>query len=119
MNCYYHPNKSAIGLCKYCQRGLCINCATNAGDSLACQNLHEEQVQSMELLMQKNILQSKRVGSDYVRNTIFYGSVGILFTVFGTSQLNWLGMQAVVYLLIGLALLWAAIANYLESRKYK
>lgn len=73
----------------------------------------------MELLMQRNILQSKRVGSDYVRNTIFYGVVGMLFTAFGYSQLNWLGLQAVVYLLIGVALLWAALANYLESRKYK
>ena len=73
----------------------------------------------MEALMQKNILQSKRVGSDYVRNTIFYGSVGVLFTAFGISQLNWLGLQAVVYILIGLALLWAALANFLESRKYK
>jgi sulfite exporter TauE/SafE len=73
----------------------------------------------MELLMQKNILQSKRVGSDYMRNTIFYGTVGILFSAFGASQINWLGLQAVVYLVIGLALLWAAIANYLESRKYK
>lgn len=73
----------------------------------------------MELLMQKNILQSKRVGSDYMRNTIFYGTVGILFTVFGFSQLNWLGLQAIVYMMIGLALLWAALANYLESRKYK
>ena len=69
--------------------------------------------------MQKNILQSKRVGSDYMRNTIFYGTVGTLFTVFGLSQLNWLGLQAIVYMMIGLALLWAAIANYLESRKYK
>jgi len=98
---------------------LCIDCAAHAGDSLACKNLHEEQVRAMELLMQKNILQSKRVGSDYVRNTIFYRSVGVLFTAFGISQHNWLGMQAVVYLLIGLALLWAAVANYLESRKYK
>ena len=73
----------------------------------------------MEALMQKNILQSKRVGSDYLRNTIFYGSVGVLFTAFGVSQLQWLGLQAVVYLMIGLALLWAAVANYLESRKYK
>ena len=119
MNCYYHQNKAAVGLCKYCQRGLCPECAAHAGDSLACKNLHEEQVLSMELLMQKNILQAKRVGSDYVRNTIFYGGVGILFTAFGASQLKWLGLQAVVYLLIGLALLWAAIANYLESRKYK
>src|SRR4026207_1454542 len=119
MNCYYHQNKAAVGLCKYCQRGLCPECAAHAGDSLACKNLHEEQVLSMELLMQKNILQAKRVGSDYVRNTIFYGSVGILFTAFGASQLKWLGLQAAVYLLIGLALLWAALANYLESRKYK
>ena len=73
----------------------------------------------METLMQKNILQSKRVGSDYVRNTIFYGVVGVLFAVFGFSQLRFLGLQAVVYLMIGLALLWAAAANYLESRKYR
>ena len=73
----------------------------------------------MELLMQKNIIQSKRVGSDYMRNTIFYGIVGTLFAAFGLSQLQWLGLQAVVYLMIGLSLLYAAIANYLESRKYK
>lgn len=73
----------------------------------------------MEALMQTNILQSKRVGSDYLRNTIFYGIVGILFSAFGFSQLRWLGLQAVVYLMIGLALLWASLANYLESRKYK
>jgi len=81
--------------------------------------LHEEQVQAMEALMQKNILQSKRVGSDYVRNTIFYGVVGVLFSAFGFSQLRFLGLQALIYLMIGLALLWAALANYLESRKYR
>jgi hypothetical protein len=73
----------------------------------------------MELLLQKNLLQSKRAGSDYVRNTIFYGIVGILFTAFGASQLRFLGLQAGVYLIIGLALLWAAFANFLESKKYK
>ncbi len=69
--------------------------------------------------MQKNVLQSRRVGSDYLRNTIFYGMTGVLFTGFGLSQLRWLGLQAIIYALIGLALLWAALANYLESRKYK
>ena len=65
------------------------------------------------------LVQARRVGSDYIRNTIFYGVVGILFTGFGISQLRYLGLQAVVYLMIGLALLYAAAANYLESRKYK
>ena len=73
----------------------------------------------MEALFQRNILQSKRVGSDYLRNTVFYGVVGVLFSAFGISQLQWLGLQAVVYVMIGLALLWAAVSNYLESRKYK
>lgn len=86
---------------------------------MACRSLHEDHVRAMETLMQKNILQSKRVSSDYTRNTIFYGTVGILFAGFGISQLRWLGLQAVIYLMIGLALLWAALANYLESRKYK
>jgi hypothetical protein len=108
-----------VGLCKYCQRGLCSACAAPAGDSLACRNLHEDQVGALEELTKRNILQSRRVGSDYMRNTIFYGLVGILFTGFGLSQLRWLGLQAVVYLMIGLALLYAAVANYLESRKYK
>ncbi len=119
MNCYYHPDKPASGLCKHCQRGLCSECAALIDDVLACKNRHETQVHELTLLSQRNILQSKRVGSDYVRNTIFYGSVGVLFTAFGASQIKWLGLQAVVYLMIGLALLWAALANYLESRKYK
>lgn len=119
MVCYYHTDKPAVGLCKYCQRGLCSGCAAHAGDSLACKGLHEQQVVAMEALLQRNILQAKRVGSDYLRNTVFYGAVGVLFTAFGISQLQWLGLQAVVYVMIGLALLWAAAANYLESRKYR
>lgn len=119
MVCYKHPDKPAMGICKYCQRGVCSECAALIDDSIACKDRHEIQVHDITLLMQKNILQSKRIGSDYVRNTIFYGSVGILFSAFGISQFNWLGLQAVVYILIGLALLWAALANYLESRKYK
>ncbi len=119
MVCFYHPDRPAVGLCKYCQRGLCSACAAPTGDSLACKGLHEDKVRSMEELMQRNILQSGRVKSDYLRNTIFYGVVGVFFTGFGISQLQWLGLQAVVYIMIGLALLWAAGANYLESRKYQ
>jgi sulfite exporter TauE/SafE len=115
MNCYYHPDKPAIGLCKHCQRGVCSDCAALVEDCLACKNRHEEQVRAMGL----QLVQAKRVRSDYLRNTIFYGVVGGLFTVFGISQLQWLGLQALVYAVIGLALLWASLANYLESRKYR
>ena len=119
MVCFYHPDKSAIGLCRHCQRGLCSDCAAVVDDVLACKNRHEEQVHTLEEMTRQNILKSKRTRSDYLRNTVFYGTVGLLFTAFGVSQIQWLGLQGIVYAVIGLALLYAALANYLESRKYK
>lgn len=119
MVCYYHPDRPAIGLCKHCQRGLCTNCAAEVEDSLACANRHEEQVNALDALTARNLLQAGRVGSVYRRNAVFYSLVGILFAGFGYYQLRFAGLQALFLLFIGLFLLYAAIANFLESRKYK
>ncbi len=119
MNCYYHPNQPAVGLCKHCQRGLCIACAADVDGSLACKDRHEEQVHALDTLTARNLLQAGRVGSVYSRNAIFYFLVGILFAGFGLLQVRWLGWQGVFLLVIGIFLLYASITNYLESRKYK
>ena len=119
MNCYYHPDQPAIGLCKHCQRGLCVNCAADVDGSLACKNRHEEQVRALDTLTTRNLLQAARVGSVYRRNAVFYSLVGILFAGFGLLQVRWLGWQGIFLLAIGIFLLYAAVANYLESRKYK
>ena len=119
MNCFYHPELSAVGLCKHCQRGLCSDCAAIVDDVLACKGRHEEEVREQEQLTARNLFQSKRVASAYNRNAIFYGLVGVLFTGFGAMQYHFLGLQAVFFILIGLFLLYAAVANYLEGRKQK
>jgi hypothetical protein len=119
MHCYYHPNQPAVGLCKHCQRGLCIACAADVESSLACKGRHEEQVRDIETLTARNLLQAGRVGSIYRRNAIFYSLVGILFAGFGLLQIRWLGWQGIFLLAIGVFLLYAATVNYLESRKYK
>lgn len=119
MICFYHPDRQAVGLCKHCQRGLCLECAADVDGSLACQGRHEGQVRALERLTARNLLQAGRVGSVYRRNAVFYGLVGILFAGFGLLQVRWLGWQGLFLLAIGVFLLYAAIANYLESRKYK
>ncbi len=119
MNCFYHPASPAIGLCKYCQRGLCPDCGAIVDDVLACIHRHEDEVHKLEQLTARNLFQSKRVASAYARNAIFYGLVGTLFTGFGTLQYRFLGLQAVFFILIGLFLLYAAIANYFEGKKHK
>ena len=119
MNCYYHPNQPAIGLCKYCQRGLCSECAAVVDDVLACKKRHEDEVHKLEVLTARNLFQSERVGSVYMKNFTFYGLVGLAFVGFGWWQLKWLGLQAVLFIVLGAFLLYASVANYLEGKKYK
>ncbi len=87
-------------------------------DCLACKNCHEEQVRDLNQLAQRNILQAKRVGSVYIRNATFYGLVGVAFAGFGLWQLKWLGLQAALFIVLGIFLLLAALMNFVESRKY-
>jgi hypothetical protein len=119
MICYYHPDRQAVGICKYCQRGLCAEDAAAVDDSLACKGRHEEQVRGLNLLAERGILQAGRMGSAYVRNAVFYFLTGALFTGFGVYQVRWMGVQGLFLLFIGLFLLYAAIANFAESRKYR
>ena len=119
MVCYYHPDRSAVGTCKYCQRGLCADEAALVADALAGKSRHEEQVRGLNLMEARGLLQARRMGAGFLRNAIFYSLVGVLFAGFGYLQLRFLGLQAVFFMLIGLFLLYAAVANYVESRKYK
>lgn len=119
INCYYHPVTSAVGQCKYCQRGLCPECAAVVDDVLACKGRHEDEVHQLEQLTARNLFQAKRVRSVYMRNAAFYGMVGAAFAGFGWWQLKWLGLQAMLFIALGLFLLYAAAANYFEGRKYK
>jgi hypothetical protein len=127
MNCYYHPDRPAVGVCKHCQRGLCAEDAAlvpsttprPGDDSLACKDRHENEVREMDQWMARNILQSKRIGSVYNRNAIFYFLVGAVFSIYGYSQLRFAGLQGLFLLIVGLFLLFAAGLNFFEGRKYK
>jgi sulfite exporter TauE/SafE len=96
-----------------------MDCAAFVDDSLACLDRHEDQVRGINLMIERGILQAKRVSSGYARNAIFYFLVGGLFAGFGLLQYRFLGLQAVFFILIGLFLLYVAVANLVESKKYK
>ena len=36
MNCYRHPSRPAVGSCKACSKGLCLECAHDTKSGLAC-----------------------------------------------------------------------------------
>lgn len=83
MLCFNHPEKEAVGICKSCQRGLCAECATDLGHGLACKDKHEDQVNTLETI----INQSAKIYAvtPKTRNAapLLYGFMGSVFAGFG------------------------------------
>ncbi len=118
MNCFYHSDRPAVGICKHCQRGLCSDCAALVDDSLACKDRHETQVRALDQLTERNLMASARTAANYRRSAWFYLLTGLLFAGFGFYQIRWMGLQGIFLLLIGVFLLYVGIANFVESRKF-
>ncbi len=118
MRCFVHPDRDSVGICKHCQRGLCMECAALVQGVLACRELHENEVADLLRMLATDIVQSGRVRSGYIRNAVFYGLVGVIFALLGASQIRFLGPQAVFFIIVGCLLLYAAAANFLEARRF-
>src|SRR5262249_52940930 len=55
MHCFYHQDKYAVGVCKSCGKGVCIECAVDLGKGLACRGRCEESVRAITQLIDRNI----------------------------------------------------------------
>ncbi len=79
MNCSYHNDKPAVGICKNCQRGLCPECAVETPSGLAC----PERCEHMVLLLDKLVQQSGKArgvaGTSFIALGLAVGLVGVVF----------------------------------------
>lgn len=55
MRCFYHQDKEAVGVCRSCGKGVCIECAVDLGKGLACRGRCEENAGAIIQLVDKNI----------------------------------------------------------------
>ncbi|RJP47714.1 MAG: hypothetical protein C4583_16315 [Anaerolineaceae bacterium] len=74
MNCFNHLDVPAVGICKYCQKGLCIECAVNLEYGIACKN-HQEEVEML------NYFQLSTLGS------YFFAGLVIVLNLIGAFTL--------------------------------
>lgn len=114
MLCFNHPEKEAVGICKACQRGLCSECATDLGHGLACKGKHEDQVNTLEMI----ISQSAKIYAvtPKTRNAapLFYGFMGGVFAGFGL--LNGNGVTDFLFIM-GAGFIAFAIYIYVYNKK--
>jgi ATP-dependent protease ClpP protease subunit len=78
MNCFNHPDKTAIGICKHCNKGLCNDCAVDLYNGLGCKGHCEIEVKEINEFIEFNksrYKQIKKHGS--INRVLFY--VAIIF----------------------------------------
>jgi len=83
MNCFNHIDKSAVGTCKACSKGLCIDCVTDLGHGLACKNSHEEIVETHNTIINSNAKVYSNANKNMMIAPIFYLFMGLVFAGFG------------------------------------
>ncbi len=85
MNCFNHEDKTAVGVCKHCHKGICKECSEDLGYGIACKE-HISEVENIEKLVSRNI----KVNSNLPKNTTFtiyfYLFLGVVFAFFGYNS---------------------------------
>jgi hypothetical protein len=71
MNCYRHPENPAVGICKNCSKGVCMNCLTDVGDGIACTETCTDLTRKINAMVNSG---TKRTSSN-----------GIIYVIFGIS----------------------------------
>ena len=113
MNCFYHPETVAVGLCKSCSRGICPDCATDIGTGLACKDKCEERAMKIDKLIDANEQALKVSNKQVGRNAYLFVAMGILFCIPGLLAV--LLVQEVPVRVIGMFLLIFGIVNFVRG----
>ncbi len=70
MNCFNHPGVPAVGICKACQKGLCMECAVDLKHGIACKN-HQEDVEMLNFFQLSTLA------------PFFFTSLGVFLNLIG------------------------------------
>lgn len=53
MRCFYHNDREAVGTCRLCSKGLCVDCAADTGVALGCKGRHEASARAIAVSQAK------------------------------------------------------------------
>ena len=123
MNCFYHRDVAAVGICKNCNRGLCGECAKVVGEGLACADRCETSVAAINQLLARSSASYPLARGSYLRTGLLFllASAPFIFLgVYNVQRENRSGYMIVFFgafmALLGLSYLWSAY-GYGKSRE--
>ena len=127
MNCFQHTQKSAVGTCSYCGRGLCYECAAVVTGKLSCRGSCQSEIAREQQYLQRSqkaidqratVLQTS--GSIYHQSFAIVGFFGLVSIVLGIIML--LSSETVVgtvFVGIGVILILRGMGLARASKRFR
>ena len=112
MKCFKHGDVDAVGVCKWCGKGLCADCAVDTDGGLACRDSCEEKVKKLSELSSGETELSRKVDTIQTIWAVAFLMAGLLF--FFMEGRDYPGLQARIVFAI-VFLMFSAFA-YFTSR---
>jgi hypothetical protein len=101
MKCYNHITIDAVGICKNCNKGVCIECLSEFKNGIACKGNCTEKVKEINRLIDGNINSKNSHAGTYKRNGILYLLMGLVFVIYGTiinTNMEFIAIMGVLFL---------------------
>jgi hypothetical protein len=116
MKCFYHPQTDAVATCKNCNKGLCLECASDVGNGVACKGKCESEVHAFNEMIQRAVRAKNVHGGYYKMWAVFFGLGGL--TALTISFFSWENIKSVVLIPMGLISLFTAFYYLLMVNNY-
>ncbi len=117
MNCYNHPEKPAIAICKNCYKAICIECAIPGEDGFTCSEHCQRQIQVYNTMMEKSKMAYGMAPGRIPILTIFLFVIGAVFVLLGAINLLSSYTFGLFPLSIGIIFLVIGVLSYLNQKK--
>jgi hypothetical protein len=120
MNCFSHPDVPAVGICKSCHKGLCVECAAEVTNGIACKDRCEPEAEALNVIVQKSKTAYAKTDSVVKRNGLVFFVIGVLLLMVGlgaaASNDQW--SLLVIVVPISAVMLYVAYGSFKHDRQF-
>ena len=115
MRCYNHQDVDANGLCKSCHKGICSDCSTLVGGSVACSETCQEDVAALNYLVERGKKVYKNLGRQWTPAAFINSIGGTLFVGYGLY--NFGRLSSWLFIGLGAIMIVGGILSIIQGKQ--
>lgn len=122
MNCFKHPETPSVGICKFCQKGLCQECVHDLGHGLACRE-HLREVNDLQTVFLAQSPSFKKItgtswGYVFIVLGIYLSATALMEMLETSTKFSWMGLGlGVIFVSVGVYLARMQFFNYKNYKR--